>query len=208
MAIQRPPWCYTIIACLGPLIILACLGLLAGSNLDVFFEYGYGIEKNRVFVWETCFAAVGEKAAECVPVNSPRQCSELTSKLNAVGIMTAIAGFNVLLTLVSIIADVQGCKVPVKNLTRLFFAWSIVPTLFAVAVAVMGMVNAQCGATNSLEDQEGTYGPAFLMLAVSFFGQILGLLMHTCAMHLLGSGQPATLNDDDDDEEMPAIKTA
>ena len=165
-------------------------------------EYGYGAEKNKVYVWWTCFAAIGDKAAECVPVSDQRQCSELSSKMNVVGIMTAIAGFNQLLTIVSIIADLQGCKIPVKNLTKIFFAWSIVPTVLAIAVAVMAMVNAQCGAAQSLEDQEGKYGSGFQMMASSFFGMFLGLLIHTCAMHFIGGGnQASNVNDDDDEDE-------
>lgn len=200
-------------AAIGPFILLSCCGLLAGANFLIFYEYGFGAAKNQVYIWTTCFASSGSTPAECVPVNDKRMCSEMTSKLNAVGIMTGIAGFNLLLTVVSIIADLQGCKIPVKNLTRLFFAWSIVPTLLAIAVAVMGMVNAQCGAPQSLEDQEGSYGPGFQMLASSFFGQFLGLLIHTCAMHFIGSSSGGAEVDDidvdddwDEEAELAKIK--
>lgn len=196
------PWVLKVFALVGPFILLGCLGLLVGSNLESLMEYGYGAEKNRVYVWMTCFAPIGDKKAECVSVSNERQCSELSSKMNVVGIMTAIAAFNMLLTIVSIVADLQGCKIPVKNLTKIFFAWSIVPTILAIAVAVMAMVNAQCGATQSLEDQEGKYGPGFQMLASSFFGMFVGLLIHTCAMHFIGSGnQSSNVNDEDDDDE-------
>lgn len=202
-------------AFVGPFIMLACAGLLAGANLLVFMEYGFGTAKNQIYVWRVCLAAVGSIPARCVAVNDKAICSELTSKLRAVGIMSCIAGFNILLTVISTVAEVQGCKVPVKNLTKMLFGWSIVPTLFAIAVTVMAMSNAQCTATQSLEEQEGTYGPGGQMLMASFFGQFLGLMIHMCAMHFIGSStsvdEEALEEEDDDDgfdeeEELKQIK--
>ena len=40
------------------------------------------------------------------------------------------------------------------------------------------------------------------MMASSFFGMFLGLLIHTCAMHYIGSGNSASnVNEDEEDEE-------
>jgi hypothetical protein len=197
--VQKSQILLACLASIGPFVLLCCGGLLAGANFLLFIEYGFGAQKNQIYVWKVCLAAAGSLPAECVPTSHKRICTELTSKLNAVGIMTIIAGFNILLTIVSVIADVQGCKVPVKNLTRLFFCWSIVPTALALAVAFMAMTNAQCTATQSLEDQEGEYGPGFQMLFAAMFGMCVGLLFHTCAMHFIGSGTGAGEEVDDFD---------
>jgi len=149
-------------------------------------------------------AAVGATPAECVWVNDDAQCSEISSKMNVVGIMTAISGFNCIVTIVSIVSDLQGCRVPVKNLTRIFFAWSIVPITLAVAVIVMAMVNPQCTSTQSLADQEGSYGPGFQMISASFFGMFVSLIIHTCAMYLIGNVQQPNTNNDDEEDELNA----
>jgi hypothetical protein len=196
-----PTWCIKVLAGVGPFILLGCLGLIAGANFEHMLEYGYGDVKNKVYVWRVCFAAIGDQQAKCVAIGDDSVCSELTSKMNVVGIMSCISGFNNLLTIISVFADLQGCKVPVKNLTTIFFAWSIIPTILAVAVAVMAMVNAQCGATQSLSDQEGSYGPGFQMLAASFFGMVLGLAIHLTAMFFIGSTSPVTNTNEDSEEE-------
>ncbi len=197
-----PVICFKLVALVGPVLLLGCMGMIAVGLTQPVITYGFGAEKNEIGVLQTCFAAIGDQKRNCVDFTHPDICSEIASKLNVVLIMSCISAFNMLVTMASIVADIQGCKIPVVNLTRILFAWSIVPTMFSVAVMVMAMVNPQCTDTQSLSDQEGAYGPGFQTIASSFFGQMLALLVHTGAMVVINSlQQQSVVNDDEDEEE-------
>jgi hypothetical protein len=153
-------------------VLGVCFGLLVCSNAFVLLSYGYGTSTRDVSVWHTCVQTTTEQ--ECYSVFSNSQCSELSSRMNAVAAFSIISAISSLGTIAAFAAEGNGMRFPVLHLSKMIFGWCVLTDIVCVSIGVGTLVATLCSDPRSMLDQNGTFGPAFYTLFVT-------LILHAAA---------------------------
>lgn len=171
------------------LALFISLVMIGVSNGTVLLESGFGASKTQIKIWSTC------TPNRCFSVTSNSQCSELSSRMKAVGAFSILGAMAILGLGGCFYAEANNVRLPVNHLSKVIFAWCLAPLMVCIGVSIGTMVAKLCSDPLPLTERNGEFGPAFYTFFVALFMVVIsgGLF----AWHKLRSARAPTADDDD-----------
>ncbi len=170
--------------------------LLGVTNGTVVLRNGFGVSTTSISVWQTCVAqASGED--RCFSVTSNSQCSELSSRMKAIGAFTLISGLSCLVTAAAFVAEGRGMTLPVNHLTKVLMGWCIFGDVVAIGVAIGTLVAKLCSDPLPMTERNGQFGPAFYTMFAALFTMVVGGGLYAF-FKMRRDAEPEGEDDDDD----------
>jgi hypothetical protein len=199
---MAPPPTLFLYASLG--LIFVTIILVGVANALTVFEYGFGNSKASVQIWSSCFIA-SDGTEVCISVTSNRQCSELSSRMKAVGAFSIITILSLIICGVTFFFE--GAKrqsFPVTHLTKILSGWALFGIAVDLGVVIGTYVAKLCSNPLSIKDQNGAFGPAFFLIFASFITACFGIGLYGYFM-----SKNVDSNDDEDapDDNSKAFNT-
>eukprot|EP00672_Neobodo_designis_P017441 CAMPEP_0174830088 /NCGR_PEP_ID=MMETSP1114-20130205/2336_1 /TAXON_ID=312471 /ORGANISM="Neobodo designis, Strain CCAP 1951/1" /LENGTH=199 /DNA_ID=CAMNT_0016063873 /DNA_START=54 /DNA_END=653 /DNA_ORIENTATION=- len=179
------------------LVLVVALGMLAGANGAVLLQHGFGASTTEIGIWRTC-EALPEGGEKCYSVTSNSQCSELSSRMKAVGAFSILGAVSTVLTIAVFIAESRGATFPVNHLSKIVFAWAVVLTVVCISVSIGTLVASLCSDPLPMTDRNGSFGSAFYFLFAALVLQVLGGAAYA---YFKLKNDVAGDNDADDDDD-------
>lgn len=162
----------------GSLALLAiAVGLLVASNMTVIITFGFGVSTTDITVWRTCEALTtgGER---CYAVTSNSQCTELSSRMKAIGAFSILATASSIMAGVLFLFESRGVTFPVTHLTKIIVGWMLIFTIVCIGVAIGTLVAKLCSDPLPMKDRNGSFGPAFYTLFGALFVQLVSAALY------------------------------
>jgi hypothetical protein len=178
-------------------VLVISLCMLAAANGTVMLKHGFGASTTEIGVWRTC-EATADGGEKCYSVTSNSQCSELSSRMKAVGAFSILGIVSTILCVVAFVVESRGVTFPVNHLTKAIFAWAVVLTVVCIAVCIGTLVASLCSDPLPMTDRNGSFGTGFYFLFAAIVLQVVGGAAY--AFFRL-KHNPTADNDDHDDKE-------
>ena len=185
------------------LFLVIVVGFIVAGNATVLLQHGFGVSTTRIGVWRTCEAQpTGDD--KCYSVTSNSQCSELSSRMKAIGAFGVIGVVSTLLTIAAFFFEGRGMDFPVTHLTKIIFSWSLLMMVICVSISIGTLVAKLCSDPVPMTDRNGSFGPAFYFFFSAAVLQIIAGAVYAL-FKVKRDAAPAEADSDDDDDKKAAF---
>jgi hypothetical protein len=154
-------------------VLVVAVGLLVAANSTIILQHGFGASTTEIRIWSTCQALAGG-GEKCYSVTSNTQCSELSSRMKAIGAFSIMGILCTLITIAAFIGEARGIAYPVNHLTKALMGWCVIMSVVCIAVTIGTLVASLCSDPLPMTDRQGSFGPAFYFLFAALVLQVLG----------------------------------